>query len=327
VKGLLPALRAALPHSRIDFVPGASPRSEDRSGIAKAVEAARDAELVLLVVGEDYDHSGEARSRSDLGLPGAQQALADAILDTGKPVVVLLAGGRALAVDRLADRAPALLQTWLLGVEAGPAIVEVLTGRFNPGGKLPVTMPRATGSVPFFYDRLPGGRPADPDLARDSVRYHDLPITPLFPFGHGLSYTRFDYGEMRLSRASVAPKAGVEVSVTVRNVGTLAGDEVVQLYLRDPVASVSRPIQELRGFRRVTLQPGQAKRVVFTLRPEQIAFWDAGKWKVEPGRIDVMVGSSSADIRVRGGFTISAAGLGTEPAAAIATPVREEPVS
>jgi beta-glucosidase len=319
VHGLLPVLRAALPNARIDYEPGASPRGDDRAGIAKAVAAARDADLVLLVVGEDYDHSGEARSRSDLGLPGAQQALADAVLDTGKPVAVLLAGGRPLAIDRLAARAPAILETWLLGVEAGPAIADVLTGRFNPGGKLPVTFPRATGALPFYYDRLPGGRPADPDLAKDSVRYHDLPITPLFPFGHGLSYTRFDYGDLVLSRASVAPRGEVRASINVRNAGSVAGDEVVQLYLHDPVASVSRPIQQLRGFRRIALRPGQAKRVTFSLRPEQMAYWDSGKWKIEPGRIEVMVGSSSADIRARGEFTISAAGWGAEPAAAIAT--------
>jgi beta-glucosidase len=324
VRGLLPALKAALPNSRIDYEPGASPRSDDRAGIARAVAAARDADLVLLVVGEDFDFSGEARSRSDLGLPGAQQALADAVLDSGRLVVVLLAGGRPLAIDRLAARAPALIETWLLGVEAGPAIADILTGRANPGGKLPVTFPRATGSVPFFHDRLPGGRPADPDLAKDSVRYHDLPITPLFPFGHGLSYTRFEYGGLRLSRTALPPSGELQVSVTVKNAGAVAGDEVVQLYLHDPVASVSRPIQELRGFRRVALQPGEAKRVTFTLRPQQIAFWDAGKWKIEPGRIELMVGSSSADIRARGAFTITGPGWGTEPAAAIPTPTTEE---
>ncbi|HEY1607200.1 MAG TPA: glycoside hydrolase family 3 N-terminal domain-containing protein [Allosphingosinicella sp.] len=324
VAPLLPALAAALPNARIDYEAGAGPRGDDRSGIAKAVEAAKHADLVLLVVGEDFDMTGEARSRSDLGLPGAQQALADAVIDTGRPVVVLLMNGRPLAIDRLAERAPAILETWFLGVEAGPAIVDILTGRVSPGGKLPVTFPRVTGAVPFYYDRLPSGRPADADLTKDSVRYHDLPIGPLFPFGHGLSYARFDYSDFRVSRA---PANGeVTVSVTVRNSSQVAGDEVVQLYAHDPVASVSRPIEQLRGFRRIALAPGQAKSVSFTLRPAQMAIWDAGRWKIEPGEIDLMVGSSSADIRARGSFRIASAGFGTEPAAAIPTPSQEIPV-
>jgi beta-glucosidase len=326
VAPLLPALAEALPKgTQIDYQAGAGPRSDDRGGIGRAVEAARRADLVLLVVGEDFDMTGEARSRSDLGLPGAQQTLADAVLDTGKPVVVLLMNGRPLAIDRLAARAPAILETWFLGVEAGPAIADILTGRVSPGGKLPVTFPRATGAVPFFYNRLPSGRPADPDLTKDTVRYHDLPITPLFPFGHGLSYARFDYSDFRIGRASVPADGEVEVIVTVRNAGAVAGDEVIQLYIHAPVASVSRPIEELRGFRRIALAPGEAKRIGFTLRPEQMAIWDAGRWKIEPGEIELMVGSSSADIRARGAFRIDSAGWGSAPAAAIPTPTSEAP--
>jgi beta-glucosidase len=324
VKPLIPALREALPR-RTELVhePGASPTSNDRSGISAAVAAARAADLVLLVVGENFDASGEARSRSDLSLPGAQQALAEAILDTGKPLVVLLINGRPLAIDKLAERAPAILETWFLGVEAGPAIADILLGRVSPGGRLPVTFPRVTGSVPLYYNHLPSGRPADPDLAKDTARYHDLPIDPLFPFGHGLSYSRFDYRNLRVSGPSAAG-AGVTVSVEVRNSGSVAADEVVQLYARDPVAAVSRPVQELRGFRRISLRPGEATRVSFTLTPAQFAFWDKGRWKIEPGRIDVMIGSSSADIRARGSFEFGAAGESTEPAAALPTPSSEE---
>jgi beta-glucosidase len=308
------------------YEPGAAPRSDDRSGIPRAVEAARGADLVLLVVGEDFDMSGEARSRSDLSLPGAQQALADAVLDTGTPVAVVLMNGRPLAIDRLAERAPAILETWFLGVEAGPAIADILFGTAAPGGRLPVSFPRASGALPFTYNRLPSGRPADPDITRDTVRYHDLPVTPLFPFGHGLSYTRFDYGALAVDRAEVAPGERFTVSVTVRNVGSVAGDEVVQLYARDPVASVSRPVQELRGFRRITLAPGEAKRVSFTLTLAQFAIWDDGRWRIEPGEIQLMVGSSSADIRSRGAFRIAAAGEGRVPAPALATLTREETV-
>ena len=327
VRPLLAALRASLPaEAELVYEAGASPRSDDRSGIPRAVAAARGADIVLLVVGEDFDFSGEARSRSDLALPGAQQALADAILDTGTPVAIVLMNGRPLAIDRLAERAPAILETWFLGIEAGPAIADILFGRASPAGRLPVSFPRASGALPFTYNRLPSGRPADPDPARDTVRYRDLPITPLFPFGHGLSYARFDYGALTVDRASIAPGQSVTVSVTVRNSGRVTGDEVVQLYARDPVASVSRPVQELRGFRRVSLRPGEAKKVSFTLSPAQFAIWDAGRWRIEAGEIQLMVGSSSADIRARGTFRIAAAGEAHAPAAALATATREEPI-
>lgn len=314
VRPLIPALRDALPGAEI---------SVTGNDIEAAVAAARLADLVLLVVGEDFDMTGEARSRADIGLPGNQQALADAVLDTGKPVAVLLMNGRPLAIDRLAERAPAILETWFLGVEAGPAIADVLTGRVNPAGRLPVTFPRASGAVPFTYDRLPSGRPADPDPARDTVRYHDLPITPLFPFGHGLSYTAFTYSDF-----VVQPIGGYQfrATVTVRNDGARAGEEVIQLYAHDPVASVSRPIQELRGFRRVALAPGQSKRVSFALIPAQFAIWDAGHWRIEPGEIQLMVGASSADIRGRASFRIATAGEGSGPAAAFFTNSSEEPI-
>jgi beta-glucosidase len=313
VHALLPALREALPRAEISVA---------GNEIPAAVAAARQADLVLLVVGEDFDMTGEARSRADIGLPGDQQALADAVLDTGRPVVLLM-NGRPLAIDRLAARAPAILETWFLGVEAGPAIADVLTGRVDPAGRLPVSFPRASGAVPFPYDRLPSGRPADPDPARDTTRYRDLPITPLFAFGHGLSYSAFAYSDF-----AVRPLANgsVRASVTIRNGGALAGEEVVQLYAHDPVASVSRPIQELRGFRRIALAPGEAKRIAFTLSPAQFAIWDAGHWRIEPGEIQLMVGASSADIRGRASFRIAAAGEGREPATAIFTPTSEEPM-
>ena len=314
VRPLLPALRAALPQAEISAAGG---------DITAAVAAARGADLVLLVVGEDFDMTGEARSRAELGLPGNQQALADAVLDTGKPVVVLLMNGRPLAIDRLAARAPAILETWFLGVEAGPAVADVLTGRVDPAGRLPVSFPRASGAVPFPYDRLPSGRPADPDLTHDTVRYRDLPITPLFAFGHGLSYTNFTYSDFAVR---TLPNGTFRASVTVRNSGARAGEEVVQLYAHDPVASVSRPVQELRGFRRIALAPGAAKRVSFTLSPAQFAIWDAGRWRIEPGEIQLMVGASSADIRGRASVRVVRAGEGREPAAAIFTPSSEEPI-
>ncbi|WP_234036101.1 glycoside hydrolase family 3 N-terminal domain-containing protein [Porphyrobacter sp. YT40] len=318
-------LRAALEaaHRDVTYVPGADSRSDDAEGIAAAVAAARDADVIVLAIGEDYDWSGEARSRSSLELPGRQMELFEALEATGKPLVVVLMGGRPLAIPAIAERADAVLATWLLGIEAGPAIVRTLMGDNNPGGKLPVSFPRATGQVPVHYDHLPSGRPADPDLAKDTARYMDLPITPLYAFGHGLSYTRFDYGALALSQPRIAADGGsVTATVPVTNTGPRAGDEVVQLYMRDPVASVSRPVRQLRGFARVTLQPGETREVAFTLSSAQFALWSqAGEWLIEPGTIEVMIGSASDDIRARAVVEVVGSATGRIAPAAIATPV------
>lgn len=346
VRPLIPALREALPQARITYAPGYRPEAaqaiavtaagegaqgvdevSDAQALAEAVETARAADLVLLVVGEHFDRSGEARSYTDIGLSAAQETLAAAVLDTGKPVVVILMNGRPLAIAELARRAPAILETWFLGVESGPAIAEVLTGRVSPGGRLPVSFPRASGAAPLTYAHLPTGRPAAEDLTRDTARYRDQPITPLFAFGHGLSYGRFDYGPLEISEAEIDAQGRVEVSVVVRNTADVAADEVIQLYVRDPVAAVSRPVQELRGFRRVAFAPGEAKRVRFTLTPAQLAFWDADRWRIQSGAVQVMIGASSADIRARGQFTITSDAVGDIPAAAIPTPSVEEPLS
>jgi beta-glucosidase len=324
VKSLYSAFAAELkPGQTIAFEPGNAPGGTPYSDVKGATIVANNADFVILVLGEDFDLTGEARSRSDLGLPGQQQAFADAILSLGKPTAVVLMNGRPLAIGPLAEKASAILETWFLGVEAGPAIADVLRGKVSPGGKLPISFPRRSSAVPIYYNHLPSGRPADPDLTKDTARYHDLPITPLFPFGHGLSYSRFDYSDLRLSRTAVDLSQPVTVSITVRNAGAVPADEVVQLYVRDPVAKVARPVQELRGFRRISLAPGAAKRVSFTLRPQQFAYWDNGRWRIEAGDIDLMVGSSSADIRARGKLRIRQAGFGREPAAAIATTVTE----
>jgi len=301
------------PPITVEYQPGVAPRSDDVSGIPAAVEAAKRADVVLLVLGEDYDYTGEARSRASLELPGPQQALIDAVKAAGKPIVAVVMTGRPLALEAALSGIPAVLVTWFLGVESGPAIAEVLTGLVTPGGKLPIGFPRTTGQVPIPYAHAPTGRPADPDLKNDSARYHDVAVGPLWPFGHGLSYTQFDYGEIEIT--------GLRVSISVKNAGKLAGTEAVQLYVHDPVASIERPVKQLRGFARVMLQPGQAKRVSFTLTPDQFAIWKAGKWVIEPGRIDVMIGSSSDDIRAAGHFEIVAAGEGRAPAAAIETRV------
>jgi beta-glucosidase len=318
-------LRAALEaaHPGVAYVPGVDSRSDDASGIAAAVEAARAADVIVLAIGEDYDWSGEARSRSSLELPGRQMELFDALEAMGKPLVVVLMGGRPLAVPDIAARADAVLATWLLGIEGGPAIVNTLIGASNPGGKLPVSFPRTTGQVPVNYDHLPSGRPADPDLAKDTARYMDVPITPLYAFGHGLSYTTFAYGAATLSASRIPAEGGsLTVTVPVTNTGKRAGDEVVQLYMRDPVASVSRPVMQLRGFTRVTLQPGETREVAFTLSAKQFALWSqAGEWLIEPGAIELMIGSASDDIRVRTAIEVTGSASTDIAPAAIPTPV------
>jgi beta-glucosidase len=320
---ILQGLRnAAPPGLKIVYSEGSSPRSDDRSGISAAVRAVEEADAALLVIGEHYDLSGEARSRASIALPASQLALAQRVIETGKPVVVLLVNGRPLAIPWIVQNAHAVLESWMLGVEAGNAVADIVFGKFSPGGRLPVTFPNATGQVPLFYSARSTGRPADPDLSKDSTRYIDEPIHPLFAFGHGLSYSSFSYSDLKQSRTTLVPGERIDISVVVENTGSMQADEVVQLYIRDPIASIARPVQELRGFQRIALAPGKKKRVTFSLGPEQFAFFDTrGRWTVEPGRIDFMIGASSTDLRERGAFEIARAGQGAAPAAAIATPV------
>jgi len=319
---VLKGITAAAPDVKITSAPGADPRNGDLTAIPAALKIAKSADLTILMIGEDFDQSGESRSRSSLELPQSQMELARRVLALGKPVVVLLANGRPLAIQELADTAPVIVETWMLGVEAGNAVADVLFGKYSPAGRLPAAFPRVTGAVPFNYSANATGRPADPDLARDTVRYHDLPITPLFPFGHGLSYGEFRYSDLAQSTQSLAPGERIDIAITVENTGAVASDEVVQLYVRDPVASVARPVLELRGFKRIELGAGQRKRVTFSLTPEQFAFWSPrGQWLIEAGRIDFWVGASSADLRVNGSFEISKTHMGTAPAAALPTRV------
>jgi len=339
---ILAGITAAAPATlKVLSAPGADPRKPaDFSGIDAAVKLVKSADLTVLVIGEDFDLSGEARSRSDLELPANQLELARRVLAASKPanakqasnpakskpIVVVLANGRPLAMQWLADTAPAILETWMLGVEGGHAVADVLFGKYSPAGRLPAAFPRVTGAVPGYYGANATGRPADPDLTKDTVRYHDLPITPLYPFGHGLSYSEFRYGDLAQNTAAVAPGERIDISISVENVGAVTSDEVVQLYVRDPVASIARPVLELRGFKRIELAPGARKRVTFSLTPEQLAFWTpssnkGGAWLIEAGRIDFWVGASSADLRAQGSFEITKAHTGSAPAAALPTRV------
>jgi beta-glucosidase len=320
---MLAGITAAAPKSlKVLSAPGADPRNTDLSGIPAAVKLAKSADVTVLVIGEDFDLSGEARSRSDLELPASQLELAKRVLATGKPVVVVLANGRPLALSWLAENAPVILETWMLGVEGGNALADVLFGRYSPAGRLPAAFPRVTGAVPFNYAANATGRPADPDLTKDTVRYHDLPITPQFSFGHGLSYSEFRYSDLAQSSPSVGPGERIDISITVENTGGVASDEVVQLYVRDPVASIARPVLELRGFKRIDLPAGARKRVTISLTPEQFAFWSPrGQWLIEAGRIDFWVGASSTDLRSNGSFEITKTHTGMAPATALPTRV------
>jgi beta-glucosidase len=261
-----------------------------------AVEAARASEVAIVVVGEDADRSGEAHSVADIGLQGNQEALVRAIVATGTPTVVVLINGRPLAISWLAENVPAILEAWHSGSGGALAAADVLFGDANPGGKLPASFPRVTGQVPIHYNHKSTGRPAL-DLNETWISRHmDILPTPLFPFGHGLSYTTFGYSDLSISPAS--PKVGdsIKVSATVSNTGDRAGDEVVQLYIRDVSASVTRPVKELKGFERITLQPGESRRVEFTLTPESLSFIGVDlKPTVEPGLFRVWVGTSSAE--------------------------------
>jgi beta-glucosidase len=268
------------------------------AGFAEAVAVARAADQVVLALGETREMSGEAAARSTLDLPGRQEELLQAIKATGKPFAVVLFNGRPLTLENVVDDAPAILEAWFPGVQAGPAAADVLFGKVNPGGKLPVSFPRRLGQVPIYYNHEPTGRPCNPDQKYNS-RHRDIPsCSPLFVFGHGLSYTTFDISNLRLSSSTVSKNRSLEASVTVKNTGSRKGDEVVQLYLHDPVASISQPVRRLRGIERVTLDPGQTRTVTFTLDKSDFGFYDnRGKFVVEPGQIDVYAGnSSSADL-------------------------------
>jgi beta-glucosidase len=260
---------------------------------AAAVALARRSQVAIVVVGDNEMTSREAYApnhlgdRADLGLPGEQEELVRAVLATGTRTVLVLIHGRPLSIPDLVARAPAILDGWYLGQETGTAVAEALFGDINPGGKLPVTVARHVGQLPVFYNRKPSARRG---YVFDTAQ-------PLFPFGYGLSYTTFAYANLRLDPARITPAGRTTVSIDVTNTGTRAGDEVVQLYIRDAVSWATRPVAELRGFRRVTLQPGEKRTVSFDLGPEQLAYHGPDmKRVVEPGRFDIMVGGNSVDV-------------------------------
>jgi beta-glucosidase len=290
---ILEGLRSALPHCRIDHAAGVDIEGGDADGIAAAVDLCAEAEMVVLCLGEAAAMSGEAASRTDLGLPGRQRALAEAVLGLGKPVVVTLSSGRPLTLPWLFERAQAVLATWFLGCEAGHAVADVLTGKFNPAGRLPVSWPRDVGQIPIFYNERPAGRPYAPGVHYSST-YLDQPPTPQFPFGHGLSYNRFALSDLRCEPARVKANDTIEVSLAVRNESGTEGEATLFLFVRDPVASVARPLLELKGVRKAVLAAGQSETVTWALPVEDLSFVGQSLERVlEPGRFEIRVGESA----------------------------------
>ncbi|MEL6864348.1 MAG: glycoside hydrolase family 3 C-terminal domain-containing protein, partial [Bacteroidota bacterium] len=264
----------------------------DRSGFTQAVDLAKNSEVVIMVLGEHGFQSGEGRSRTQLGLPGVQQELLEAVYAVNKKIILVLMNGRPLALPWAADNIPAIVEAWQLGSQSGNAIAEVLFGDYNPSGKLPMTFPRSVGQVPIYYNPYSTGRPNAIDMVFWS-HYSDESNAPLYPFGYGLSYTQFAYSDLKIDASD---KRAIKVSVKVTNTGNRAGEEVTQLYIRDKVGSVVRPIKELKGFEKYRLEAGASKTVVFTLTDQELGFYDnQGQFIVEPGEFDVMLGTSSQE--------------------------------
>jgi len=276
------------------YAEGVSIEDFERGNIHDAVAAAKKSDVAVVVVGGNEITCKENEDRDDLRLVGKQQSLVEAVYATGTPVVVVLLHGRSLAIEWIKNHVPAILDGWYLGQETGNAVADVLFGKVNPGGKLPMTVPRNVGQVPLYYNRMRAGRPG---------KYFQAKAEPLWPFGHGLSYTTFEYSNLTATPTS-ATSATVAIDIT--NTGQRRGDEVIQLYVRDEFASIVRPVLELKGFQRITLAPGEKRTLTFPLDKSAFAFYDpkSKDWIVEPGDFTVMAGSSSADIRMSKTLTL-----------------------
>jgi beta-glucosidase len=273
--------------------------------VAAVKAAATTADQIVVAVGETREMGGEAEARSNLDLPGKQQDLIDAVASTGKPFAVVLFNSRPLTLTKVDAAAPAILEAWFGGVEAGNGVADVLFGKVNPGGKLPVSFPRSVGQVPIYYNHEPTGRPCDVTSKYNS-RHRDIgSCAPLYEFGYGLSYTTFKVDNLRLSSPVMNSRSSITATADVTNTGTVAGDDVAQLYIHDPVASISQPVRRLRGFERVTLKPGEKTTVSWKLDASDVGFYDNnGKFRVEPGAIEVYAGDTSSESDNEQVFTV-----------------------
>lgn len=292
--------------SKLLYAKGCDIEGNSKAGFAEAVKVAKQADIVVLSIGERRDLSGEAKSRSNINIPGVQEDLLKVLLATGKPVVVLINAGRPLVFDYTAENAPAILYTWWLGSEAGNAIADVLFGDYNPSAKLTMTFPLSVGQIPIYYNHFNTGRPAQNDNNRSyRSAYLDLSLYPRYEFGYGLSYTTFQYSDLQLNSKKMNDNEQIEASVTIKNTGNYDGEEIVQLYLRDLVSSIVRPVLELKDFRKLKLKAGESKTITFLIDREKLSFYNQQlKWVAEPGDFELMIGASSRDIRLKERFEL-----------------------
>lgn len=297
--------------SKVVFAQGSDFHSSSDAKFEEAIAAANNADVVIMAIGEGAIMSGEGASRANIGLPDNQLELLKAIHKTGKPIVALISSGRPLELVWVDENIPAVLATWTLGSEAGNAIASVLFGEFNPAAKLPITFPRAVGQLPLYYNYKNTGRPynatftpAGPDRAYSS-RYRDVSNAPLYPFGYGLSYTSFEYGELKISSGNLTPNDSIIVTLEVENTGKVAGEEIVQLYIRDLQGSITRPVKELKGFQKLSFNPGEVKTIAFVIKADDLAFWRADMtYGFEAGNFEVFVGTNSRDVK-KGSFKLN----------------------
>ena len=294
------------PGTSLLYAKGCDIEGNNKSGFSEAVSVANQADVVILSIGEKRDMSGEAKSRSNINIPGVQEELLEQLLATGKPVVVLINAGRPLVFNYTAKNATAILYTWWLGSEAGNGIADVLFGDYNPSAKLPMTFPASVGQIPIYYNHFNTGRPAlDDNNHIYNSSYLDESIFPKFPFGYGLSYTNFSYTNLVLSNKNMNMKDSILVSFTLTNTGKMAGEEVAQLYLHNKHASVVMPVKALKDFKKIMLMPGESKKIQFNINKEKLSFFNSNlKWDSEPTDFELMIGSSSEDIRLKTSFEL-----------------------
>jgi beta-glucosidase len=298
------------PVVKIAYAKGCEVLGTDKSGFAEAQLAAKSAEVAIVVLGENAQGSrsksptdGEGFDVASLDLTGVQEDLVRAVVETGTPTVVVLVNGRPLSTRWIAEHVPAIVEAWLPGERGGLALADVLFGDYNPSGRLSITIPRHSGQLPVYYNYKPS---KDYWIKKGwGKRYVDMSAAPLYDFGFGLSYTKFEYSNLKISPAAIGPAGEIQASVDIRNSGQREGSEVVQLYINDEISSVARPIKELKGFAKVSLKPDETKTVQFKLTPEELSFLDQNLNRVvEPGAFNVMIGASSTDIRLTGKFEL-----------------------
>jgi beta-glucosidase len=296
VTTILAGLKNKYPESIIEFTKGADFTGKGKVGFSSAITLALKSDIVICAIGESIDQSGEAASRSEIGLPGVQQELMEELTKTGKPIIAIVMAGRPLTIEWLSKNVNAILFAGHLGTRAGDAIADVLSGNYNPSGKLVMTFPRSIGQVPIFYSTKNTGRPFDANNSY-TTKYLDISNEPLYPFGFGLSYTSFEYSNLKISKPSIKNSESLTITFTLKNTGKYDGEEVTQLYIRDLVGSVTRPVKELKGFKKVFLKSGEQKELSFSLTENDLKFYDANmKFLAEPGKFKVFVGGNSIEL-------------------------------